>query len=229
MADKDLSLKVGDVGSLAIKPTFEGGAVAVGKISLDEAASDLKGLVTIGAFTAGAAGVVNIPVTAIAAGVQDAILVFKYADAGVDHADTENWGKSTRTVAFTISAADALARLIDVTTPLTMDLWATQPLTFKVVKGEGAGENDISPTITSVTVDPTSIADKFEFTADVGTSAYTFKSIASSTTEVVTATAKLTVVGEDAGVPYSLEADIVLNTNINDGEIPTNRFDVQFQ
>lgn len=226
MADKDLALVNGASGTLSIKPTFEGVAVALNKISIDSEASDLKGLVTIGALVAGAAGVIDIPVTAVAAGVQEATVVFKFADAG-EHADVENWGKSTKTIGLTITEA-VLARLIDVTTPLTMDLWASQPLTFKVVKGVDEAESDISPSITSVTVEPTSIADKFEFTADVGQGSYSFKSIQSATDAVVTATAKLTVAGTHEGTPYSLEADVVLNTNINDGAIPTNRFDVQF-
>lgn len=228
MADKSASVVVGEMTSLQIKPTFEGVAVPVGKISFDPDASDLKGLVNVNAFVAGSEGIVNVPLVGVAEGVQDITVVFKYADAGAN-ANVEGYGKSTKTIAMTVTAAAALARLIDVSTPLTMDLWATQPLTFKVVKGEGEAENDITPSVTSVTVDPTSIADKFEFTGDVESGAYSFKSISSSTTEVVTATAKLTVEGTDAGVPYTLTADVVLNTNINDGSIPTNRFDVQFQ
>lgn len=228
MADKIATAVVGEVTSLQIKPTFEGVAVPVGKISFDPDSSDLKGLVNVNAFVAGSEGIVNVPLVGVAPGVQDITVVFKYADAGVGEG-IEGYGKSTKTIAMTVTAAEALARLIDVTTPLTMDLWATKPLTFKVVKGEGEAENDISQTITGVSVEPSSIADKFEFSGTVGEGNFAFKSISSSTTEVVTATAKLTVVGEDAGVPYSLTADVVLNTNINDGSIPTNRFDVQFQ
>lgn len=228
MADKIAEVIVGEMTSVQIKPTFEGVAVPVGKISFDPDASDLKGLVNINAFVAGPEGIVNVPIVGVAAGVQDITVVFKYADAGAN-AGTEGWGKSTKTIAMTVTAAAALARLIDVSTPLTMNLWATQALTFKVVKGEEGSENDITPTITGVSVDPESIADKFEFTGDVESGEYSFKSIASSTTEVVTATAKLTVVGTDNGVDYTLTADVVLNTNINDGSIPTNRFDVQFQ
>ncbi|AEV89641.1 hypothetical protein OBP_204 [Pseudomonas phage OBP] len=227
MADKDFTLEVGAVASLQIKPTFEGKTFALNKISVDSDASDLKGLVTIGALVDGGAGVVDVPLTGVLEGTQEATVVFKYADAGVN-SDVEGYGKSTKTIALTITAAAPLARLIDVTTPLTMDLWESKPLTFKVVKGEGEAENDISNTITGVSVDPDAIMDKFEFSGVVGEGNFAFKSIASSTTEVVTATAKLLVVGNHDGVDYTLRADVVLNTNINDGSIPTNRFDVQF-
>lgn len=229
MADKDYAIKVDEIGVFQIKPTFEGVAVASNKITVDEAASDLKGLIQINSFVPGPEGLVNVPIKGLLEGTGEATVVFKYVDADSSKADIEGWGKSTKTIALTVSAADPVARLIDVSTPLTMDLWATQPLTFKVVKGEEGSENDITPSVTSVTVTPASIADKFEFTADVENGAYTFKSIQSSETEVVTATAKLIVAGTDGGVAYSLEADVVLNTNINDGSIPTNRFDVQFQ
>lgn len=225
MADKALSIVNGQVGNLVVKPTFEGKDV-VGKVSIDTENSDLQGLVTLGDLVPNAeTGLLTVPLTAVAVGVQTATIVFKYDDVDSEHATTPNWGISTKTIDLTITAAEALARLLDVSTPLTMDLWATQPLTFKVVKGEDT--DDISSSVTSVTVDAASIADKFEFTADAGV--YTFKSILSSETEVVTATAKVTIAGTDNGVAYSLEADVVLNTNINDGSIPTNRFNVEVQ
>ncbi|QYN79915.1 hypothetical protein PQD71_gp022 [Kosakonia phage Kc263] len=229
MADKDIVLSVNDISSIQIKPTFEGVAVALAKISVDNDASDLKGLIQINSFVPGPEGIVNVPIKGLAEGTGEATVVFKYADADPSKADVEGWGKSTKTLSLTINAAAALARLIDVSTPLTMDLWASQPLTFKVVKGEGEDENDITPSVDSVTVTPASIDGKFEFTADVEGGAYSFKSIQSSTTEVVTATAKLIVAGTHDGVVYSLEADVVLNTNINDGSIPTNRFNVEVQ
>lgn len=103
-----------------------------------------------------------------------------------------------------------------------MDLWESKPLTFKVTV-DGL---DVADLVESVTVTPASIADKFEFTSAEGV--YTFKSIQSATDAVVTATAKVTVAGTHNEVPFSLETDVVLNTNINDGAIPTNRFDVEF-
>lgn len=39
----------------------------------------------------------------------------------------------------------------------------------------------------------------------------------------------ITVAGTEGGVAYSLKADVVLNTNINDGSVPTNRFNVEVQ
>lgn len=219
MADKDLTLVNGQTSEIVIKPTFEGKPV-VDKVAIDPDASDLKGLITLGDFVLHAdTGLINIPVTAVAVGTQTATLVFRYTDAG-SHSDEENWGKSTRTLGLTITEA-VIAALTDVSTPLTMDLWATKALTFKVMKGE----EDITSSVTSVTVDPASIADKFEFTSSNGT--HTFKSIQSSPTEVVTATAKVTIVGTHEGDEYTLPADVVLNTNINDGSIPTNRFDVE--
>lgn len=222
MSDKSYTLDNGQVSAMVIKPTFEGVGVP-GKVTIDEAASDLKGLITLGAGTPDTgAGTVSFVMTAVAVGVQDATVVFKYADAGVEHADTENWGKSTKTVSLTINVVEAAA-LSEVSTPLTMNLWATQNLTFKVMKGA----EDITSSVTGVTVTPESIAGKFEFSSEGGT--YTFKSIQSATDAVVTATAVVTVAGTHGGTPFSLETNVVLNTNINDGEIPTNRFDVQFQ
>lgn len=221
MADKDLAIVNGQSATLVIKPTFEG-KPATDKVSIDTDASDLKGLVTLGALAPDAqTGLISIPVNAIAIGTEQATIVFKYADAG-SHANTENWGKSTKTIGLTITEA-VIAALTDVSTPLTMDLWATKDLTFKVMKGE----DDITSTVTEVTVDPASIADKFEFTSDAGT--HTFKSIQSSTTEVVTATAKVTIKGTEGGEDYTLPADVTLNTNVNDGSIPTNRFNVEMQ
>lgn len=222
MSDKSYTLDNGQVSAMVIKPTFEGVGVP-SKVTIDEAASDLKGLITLGAGTPDAGeGTVSFVMTAVAVGVQDATVVFKYADAGSEHADTENWGKSTKTVSLTINVVEA-ATLSDVSTPLTMNLWATQNLTFKVMKGA----EDITSSVTGVTVTPESIAGKFEFTSE-GTT-YTFKSIQSATDAVVTATAVVTVAGTHGGTPFSLETNVVLNTNINDGSIPTNRFDVQFQ
>ena len=222
MADKNLSIVNGEVGNLVVKPTFEGADV-VSNVSIDTDASDLKGLVTIGALSPDTdTGLLTVPLTAVAVGVQEAVIVFKYDNAPTEFANTENYGISTKTIALTITEA-IVAQLADVSTPLTMDLWATQNLTFKVEKG---GE-DITSSVTSVTVDPASIADKFEFEVD-GTT-YTFKSIQSSESEVVTATAKVTVEGTEGGEAYTLEADVVLNTNVNDGSIPTNRFNVEME
>lgn len=149
--------------------------------------------------------------------VKSVTLTFDYTEDGLV------WSY-TGTADITIRGTTVVEPTLEnVSTPLTMDLWGTQPLTFQVMKD---GSN-IAPSITSVTVDPASIADKFEFSEAEGV--YSFKSIQSSTTEVVTATAKLTVAGTDGGVAYSLEADVVLNTNINDGTIPTNRFNVEVE
>ncbi|QZA70670.1 hypothetical protein AH04_195 [Erwinia phage AH04] len=223
MADKELSIVNGQVGNVVVKPLFENVNV-VGDVVIDTDASDFKGLVTLGDLVADSAtGLLTVPLTAIAVGVQEATIVFQYTKAGAGHEDTPNWGTSTRTINLTITAAEVAASLADVSTPLTMDLWATQPLTFKVMKGD----EDISSSVTSVTVDAASIADKFEFSIVDGVD--TFKSIQSSESEVVTATAKVTIAGTDNGEAYSLEADVVLNTNINDGSIPTNRFDVQME
>ncbi|QBZ70712.1 hypothetical protein pETSU_131 [Edwardsiella phage pEt-SU] len=222
MADKSASVVVGQMTSLQIKPTFEGAAVPVGKISFDPDSSDLKGLVSVNAFVAGAEGIVNVPFVGVAPGTQDITVVFKYADAG-GNANVENWGKSTKTISFVVTAAD-VARLENASSALTMNLWESKAFSFQVFKGE----NDILPSVTSVTVEPTAIADKFEFTSDLENTAWTFKSIQSSTTETITADAVVTIAGEDAGVPFSLQATVALTTNINDGSIPTNRFDVQF-
>ena len=223
MADKVGSVVVGEMTSFQIKPTFEGVAVPVGKISFDPDASDLKGLVSVNAFVAGSEGIVNVPMVGVAPGVQDITVVFKYADAG-DKANVEGWGKSTKTIAFTVTAADA-ARLESVTSALTMDLWQSKPFSFQVFKGQ----NDILPSVTSVTVDQTTIDGKFEFSGTLEQGDWAFKSILSSTTEQITANAKVTIAGTDNGVAFSLDAFVALTTNINDGSIPTNRFDVQFQ
>ena len=106
-----------------------------------------------------------------------------------------------------------------------MDLWQSKPFSFQVFKGE----NDILPSVTSVTVDQTTIDGKFEFSGTLEQGDWAFKSILSSSTEQVTANAKVTIAGTDNGTAFSLDAFVALTTNINDGSIPTNRFDVQFQ
>lgn len=223
MADKSLSLTVGEINSIQIKPTFEGVAVPSDKITFDAAASDLKGLISVNAFVPGSEGIVNVPLYGEAPGVEDVTVVFKYADAG-DKANVEGWGKSTKTLSLTVLAAIE-AVLENLSSPLTMNLWESKALTFDVMKGG----TDVTSTVTSVTVDPTSIADKFEFTGTLEDNNFAFKSIQSSSTEVVTATAKLTVVGTADNVGYNLTADVVLNTSINDGSIPTERFNVEIQ
>lgn len=223
MANKALSIVNGQVGDLVVKALFENKSV-VSKVSIDTSKSDLKGLVTIGTLVPDTtAGTLTVPLTAVAEGVQTATIVFKYDDVDSAHASTENYGISTKLIDLTITAAEALAALSDVSTPLTMNLWESKNLTFKVMKGS----TDITSSVTGVTVDADSIADKFEFSSSNGT--YSFKSIKSDSANQVTATAKITVAGTDNGVAYSLPADINLVTNVNDGSIPTNRFDVQTQ
>lgn len=114
--------------------------------------------------------------------------------------------------------------LSNVSTPLTMNLWDKKTLTYQVLDGE----TDVTSEVTSVeVVNAADIADKFEFTQDGIVT--TFQSVSSSTTEQVTATANILVKGTHNGEAFSLPADINLVTNINDGSIPTNRFDVQME
>lgn len=130
----------------------------------------------------------------------------------------------TADVAVTIAATEVPDQfsLTDVSTPLTMDLWAKQTLSYKVMDGE----TDVTSDVTSVeVVNADAIKDKFEVTQDGVTT--TFQSVSSSSTEQVTATANILVKGTHNGQTFSLPADINLVTNVNDGSIPTNRFDVQ--
>lgn len=114
--------------------------------------------------------------------------------------------------------------LSDVSTPLTMNLWEKKVLTYKVLDGQ----TDVTSEVTSVeVVNAADIASKFEFTQDGVVT--TFQSVSSSTTDQVTATANILVKGTHNGEAFSLPADINLVTNINDGSIPTNRFDVQME
>lgn len=129
-------------------------------------------------------------------------------------------------VALTIAATEVPDQfsLTDVSTPLTMDLWAKQTLSYKVMDGE----TDVTSSVTSVTVsNADAIKDKFEVTQDGVTT--TFQSVSSSSTEQVTATANVVIAGTYNGQEFSLPADINLVTNVNDGSIPTNRFDVQME
>jgi hypothetical protein len=130
----------------------------------------------------------------------------------------------TADVTATIAATETPDQfsLTDVSTPLTMDLWAKQTLSYKVMDGE----TDVTSSVTSVTVsNADAIKDKFEVTQDGVTT--TFQSVSSSSTEQVTATANVVIAGTYNGQEFSLPADINLVTNVNDGSIPTNRFDVQ--
>lgn len=223
MANKELSIANGQKGNLVVKALFENKSV-VSKVSVDTTKSDLKGLVSIGDLISDTeAGTLTVPLTAIAEGVQTATIVFKYDDVDQAHVGVENYGISTKLIDLTITAASVAATLTDVSTPLTMNLWDSKPLTFKVMKGS----TDITSSVTDVTVDGSSIADKFEFNSNNGT--HSFKSIKSDSAAPVTATAKITINGVSDSAGYSLSADVNLVTNTNDGSIPTNRFDVQPQ
>lgn len=221
MADKDIAIINGEVGNITIKPLFEN-KNAVDKVTIDEAASDLKGLVAIGILVPDiAGGTITIPLTATAVGVAEAVFVFKYADAG-PNANVENWGKSTKTVAITVTAAVQPTFVDPLPASLSMNLWGTQSFPIEV---ELSGEN-ITDSITDISVNEEAIAGKFEFVIENGSHA--FKSISSSTTEAITAVAEITVSITHAGKDYTLTGNINLSTNINDGSIPTDRFDVQF-
>lgn len=125
-------------------------------------------------------------------------------------------------VAVTIAAATVAMTLSDVSTPLTMDLWAKQTLSYKVMQGE----TDVTADVTAVTVtNADDIKDKFEVTQDG--IATTFQSVSSSSTETVTATANVTITVTIDGTATDLTTTVDLVTNINDGSISTNRFNVE--
>lgn len=143
---------------------------------------------------------------------------FDYTDA-----EGEVWNYS-KDVNVTILAPSVAYILDDVETPLTMNLWESKNMVY-VVKADGT---DITNTVTSAIVtNADDIKDKFEVTIDGGT--ITFKSVSSSTTETVKATASVLIGGTYNGTEYTVDGGVQLITNINNGEIPTNRFDVQME
>lgn len=162
-------------------------------------------------------------ITVIKADADDVERTLNYTFDYTEDGFTWSYAASvTVTIAGTVEPAQLT--LTDVSTPLTMNLWDKQTLSYKVLDGQ----TDVTSEVTSVeVVNAADIAAKFEVTQDGVVT--TFQSVSSSTTEQVTATANILVKGTHNGEAFSLPADINLVTNINDGSIPTNRFDVEME
>lgn len=165
----------------------------------------------------------NGNITVIKADADDITRTLQFTFDYTEDGFTWNYAKSVEVTIEGTSDTPQLT-LSDVSTPLTMDLWAKQTLSYKVLDGE----TDVTSEVTSVeVVNADAIKDKFEVTQDGVVT--TFQSVSSSTTDQVTATANILVKGTHNGEAFSLPADINLVTNVNDGSIPTNRFDVQME
>lgn len=110
------------------------------------------------------------------------------------------------------------------TNELTMNLWENKDFGFKVVKGD----EDITSTVTEVTVPNSDIAGKFELIHDEQSNVYSFKAISSSSDNDIVVYTVVTIKGVVDGQSYSLEQALQLTTRINDGSIPVNRFNIDF-
>lgn len=110
------------------------------------------------------------------------------------------------------------------TTPLTLKLWETKPLVFTITNN-GV---DISGPISNITMtDSPEVSSKYELVKLSGSS-WGIKAISSSTTTQLTANAQLNFTFMDGGTEHVMSQTVSLTTEINNGEIPTNRFNVEF-
>jgi len=114
--------------------------------------------------------------------------------------------------------------LKDVVSPLTMNLWETRALGFKVMLND---TTDITSSVTAVeATNAATIGDKFEF-VKLSDTTWGYKSVKSSASAQTTATGTFNVKVTYNGKDYVLPASVNLVTNINNGSIPTNRFNVE--
>lgn len=110
------------------------------------------------------------------------------------------------------------------TTPLSLKLWETKPLVFTITNN-GV---DISGPISNITMtDSPEVSSKYELVKLSGSS-WGIKAISSSTTTQLTANAQLNFTFMDGGTEHVMSQTVSLTTEINNGEIPTNRFNVEF-
>lgn len=135
-----------------------------------------------------------------------------------------NW--SPIPVTITLNAVKPVIDLdpMGTTNELTMNLWENKDFGFKVV----SGDEDISSTVTEVTVPNSDIAGKFELIHDEQSGVYSFKAISSSNESEIVVYTIVTIKGVSDGQSYSLEQALQLTTRINDGSIPVNRFNIDF-
>lgn len=113
--------------------------------------------------------------------------------------------------------------LSDLVSPMKMNLWDAMALSFKVM----LDGTDITSSITDiVSTNPDDISGKFEFVKLSDTS-WGYKSTKSDTAAEVTATGKFNVKVTYQNVMYTVSGSVDLVTNVNDGSIPVNRFDVE--
>lgn len=135
-----------------------------------------------------------------------------------------NW--SPIPVTITLNAVKPVIDLdpMGTTNELTMNLWENKDFGFKVV----SGDEDISSTVTEVTIPNSDIAGKFELIHDEQSGVYSFKAISSSSENDIVVYTVVTIKGVADGQSYSLEQALQLTTRINDGSIPVNRFNIDF-
>jgi len=113
--------------------------------------------------------------------------------------------------------------LTDVQSPLTMNLWDSRALSFKVM----LSGIDITSSITDLLpTNQNDINDKFEF-VKLADKSWGYQSVKSDTASQVKATAQFNVKVTYQGKDYVIGGSVDLVTNVNNGSIPTNRFNVE--
>lgn len=121
------------------------------------------------------------------------------------------------------AAPEVKPTLADLQSPMTMNLWESKPLSFKVM----LNDTDITSSITDIVpTNQTDINDKFEFVKLSDTS-WGYQSVKSDTESQVTATGTFDVKVTYQTKDYLISGSVDLVTNVNDGSIPTNRFNVE--
>lgn len=129
---------------------------------------------------------------------------------------------ATDDVTATVKANVVSPTLQDMQTPLTMNLWESKALSFKVM----LSGTDITSSITDI-VATNDVSDKFEFVKLSNTS-WGYKSVKSDPSAQTTAQGQFNVKVTYQSKDYVIAGNVDLITNANDGSIPTNRFDVTF-
>lgn len=175
----------------------------------------------------------NMALVANSATENDFKVQFK-ADVATDTNGNTTFNFSTTEYPSTVKSCSVVApytqkpsvavELKDVVSPLTMNLWETKALSFKVMLN---GTTDITSSVTAIeATNAATIGDKFEFVKLSDTS-WGYKSIKSSASAQTTATGTFNVKVTYNGKDYVLAGSVNLVTNINNGSIPANRFNVE--
>lgn len=209
---------VDDTGNIHITGTYGADPIAT-HVTLDTANSDTKGLYTFGQLVNNADGSIDIPVTAKTVGSQNVTVRLKSV-----HTSGTTEGVDYVTVTIPAVVKTHSFSLDNVVSPLTMNLWETKPLQFKVTE-DG---QDVTASVTDlVPTNQNDISDKFEF-VKISNTSWGYKAIKASDTAQTTAQATFDVKVTINGKETVLHGTVQLVTNINDGSIPSNRFDIAF-